>query len=182
MSLLKLCVIADTHYYDATLGVSGEAYRLRSASDQKCLAETDAVISAAFQKITESDCDAVLLAGDLTNDGERICHEKMREKLYVLQRHKRVFVTTATHDWCTAIRADLQGNVYIRMWKPYRTKNCMPFMTISALPRRAINLLRISARLLILRICRRMLFYSCSTMTKTAREKQGISRTICNGF
>lgn len=100
MKPLKLCVIADTHYYDASLGISGEAYRLRSASDQKCLAETDAIISAAFKKIADSDCDAVLLAGDLTNDGERICHEKMREKLYGLQKHKRVFVTTATHDWC----------------------------------------------------------------------------------
>lgn len=100
MPPLKLTVIADTHYYDTSLGVSGEAYRLRSASDQKCLAETDAIISAAFQKIAESDSDAVLLPGDLTNDGERICHEKMREKLYALQKHKRVFVTTATHDWC----------------------------------------------------------------------------------
>lgn len=100
MNPLKLCVIADTHYYDASLGTSGGAYRLRSASDQKCLAETDAILSAAFRKIAESDCNAVLLAGDLTNDGERICHEKMREKLYALQKHKRVFVTTATHDWC----------------------------------------------------------------------------------
>lgn len=63
MRPLKLCVIADTHYYDASLGISGEAYRLRSASDQKCLAETDAIISAAFEKIADSDCDAVLLAG-----------------------------------------------------------------------------------------------------------------------
>lgn len=100
MALLKLTVIADTHYYDDSLGTAGGAYELRSASDQKCLAETDAILSAAFQTIAESDCDAVLLAGDLTNDGERICHEKMREKLYRLQKHKQVFVTTATHDWC----------------------------------------------------------------------------------
>lgn len=100
MKPLKLCVIADTHYYDASLGTSGEAYALRSASDQKCLAETDAIISAAFRRIADSDCDAVLLAGDLTNDGERVCHEKMLEKLYELQKSKRVFVTTATHDWC----------------------------------------------------------------------------------
>ena len=43
---------------------------------------------------------AVLIAGDLSNDGERVCHEKMREKLYALQKTKPVFVTTATHDWC----------------------------------------------------------------------------------
>ncbi len=96
----RFTVLADTHYYDASLGISGEAYALRSASDQKCLAETGAIIDAAFQKIAESDTQAVLIAGDLTNDGERICHEKMLEKLYRLQRKKPVFVTTATHDWC----------------------------------------------------------------------------------
>lgn len=93
-------VLADTHYYDKSLGVTGRAYALRSASDQKCLAETDAIISAAFSEIAESETEAVLLAGDLSNNGERVCHEKMREKLYALQKKKRVFVTTATHDWC----------------------------------------------------------------------------------
>lgn len=97
---LRLTVTADTHYYDASLGVTGGAYALRSASDQKCLAETDAILSAAFSEIAASDTDAVLIAGDLTNDGERVCHEKMREKLYALQKTKPVFVTTATHDWC----------------------------------------------------------------------------------
>ncbi|MGN0570835.1 MAG: metallophosphoesterase family protein [Candidatus Fimenecus sp.] len=97
---LRLTVLADTHYYDASLGVTGNAYALRSASDQKCLAETDAILTAAFAKIAESDTNAVLIAGDLSNDGERVCHEKMREKLYVLQKTKPVFVTTATHDWC----------------------------------------------------------------------------------
>ncbi len=56
MALLKLTVIADTHYYDDSLGTAGGAYELRSASDQKCLAETDAILSAAFQTIAESDC------------------------------------------------------------------------------------------------------------------------------
>lgn len=97
---LRLTVTADTHYYDASLGITGGAYALRSASDQKCLAETDAILSAAFSEIAASDTDAVLIAGDLTNDGERVCHEKMREKLYALQKTKPVFVTTATHDWC----------------------------------------------------------------------------------
>ena len=97
---LRFTVLADTHYYDASLGVTGGAYALRSASDQKCLAETDAILTAAFSEIAASDTDAVLIAGDLSNDGERVCHEKMREKLYTLQKTKPVFVTTATHDWC----------------------------------------------------------------------------------
>lgn len=98
--ICKFTVIADTHYYDASLGTTGAAYALRSASDQKCLAETDAILDAAFQELASDDTQAVLLAGDVTNDGERVCHEKMLEKLYALAEKKPVYVTTATHDWC----------------------------------------------------------------------------------
>lgn len=97
----KLVFIADTHHYSKTLGTAGYAYKLRSESDQKCLAETSEIIDAAFKKIAESDCDAVFIAGDLTNDGERVSHEEFRAKLYELQKKKPVFVITATHDWCS---------------------------------------------------------------------------------
>lgn len=97
---LKLTVIADTHYYSRKLGYTGRAYELRSDSDQKCLAETSDIVDAAFRKIASSDTDAVLIAGDLSNDGERISHEEFREKLRELAKSKPVYVITATHDWC----------------------------------------------------------------------------------
>ena len=100
MKETKLVFIADTHHFSKTLADGGRAYYLRSGSDQKCLLETGAIIDAAFAEIANSDADAVLLAGDITNDGERVCHEEMREKLYALQKKKDVFVITATHDWC----------------------------------------------------------------------------------
>lgn len=100
MSKTVLTFIADTHYYSKTLGTEGKAYELRSDSDQKCLAETGEIIDAAFSKLSKSDCDAVLIAGDLTNDGERVCHEEFREKLRKLKETKNVYVVTATHDWC----------------------------------------------------------------------------------
>lgn len=100
MGKTKITFIADTHYYSKTLGTTGEAYRLRSESDQKCLAETAEIIDSAFMKLRESSCDAVAVVGDLSNDGERVCHEEFREKLYELRKHKKVFVVTATHDWC----------------------------------------------------------------------------------
>lgn len=99
--LLKLTVIADPHYYAPSLGISGRAYRLRSESDQKCLGESGAILDAAFNEISNSSCDAVLIAGDLTNNGEQICHEEFRQKLYQFQKKKPVFVITATHDWCS---------------------------------------------------------------------------------
>lgn len=97
---LKLTFLADTHYYSKRLGTSGRQYELRAGSDQKCLAETKEIIEAAFEEIGNSGTDAVMIAGDLTNDGERVCHEEFRELLKSLQAKKPVYVITATHDWC----------------------------------------------------------------------------------
>lgn len=100
MGKTVLTFITDTHHYSKTLGTKGEAYMLRSDSDQKCLGETGDIIDSAFEKIGNSDCDALMIIGDLTNDGERVSHEEMREKLYKLREKKKVYIVTATHDWC----------------------------------------------------------------------------------
>ena len=96
----RFVFIADTHHFSRTLSDGGEAYAYRSGSDQKCLEETGAIIDAAFEKILEDPPAAVMIAGDLSDDGERICHEEFREKLRELQKHVPVYVITATHDWC----------------------------------------------------------------------------------
>ena len=98
--MYKFTFLADLHYYSKTLGTSGRAYELRSGSDQKCLAESGAIIDAAFDHLARSDTQAVLLAGDLTNDGEMVCHRELREKLYALAEKKPVYLITNTHDWC----------------------------------------------------------------------------------
>lgn len=96
----KLTFIADTHYFSPSLCTKGRAYDLRSDSDQKCLLETGGIIDAAFSDISESDTQAVMIVGDLTNDGEIICHQEFRNKLYELKKRLPVYVVTATHDWC----------------------------------------------------------------------------------
>lgn len=96
----RFVFIADTHHFSRTLSDGGEAYAYRSESDQKCLEETGEIIDAAFEKILEDPPAAVMIAGDLSDDGERICHEEFREKLRELQKHVPVYVITATHDWC----------------------------------------------------------------------------------
>lgn len=98
--MTKLTFIADTHHYSKTLGTKGRQYELRSGSDQKCLAETGEIIDSAFDYISKSDTDAVLIAGDVTNDGEKASHLEFREKLKALAQSKKVYVITATHDWC----------------------------------------------------------------------------------
>ncbi len=101
MKETKLTFIADTHHFSKTLSDGGRQYKLRSGSDQKCLMETGDIVDAAFRQIAQSDTEAVMIVGDLTNNGERVSHEEFREKLYTLQKDKPVYVITATHDWCS---------------------------------------------------------------------------------
>lgn len=99
--MLKLAVISDVHYYSETLGNSGRAYEIRSKTDQKCLAESGAILDAALAEIAASDCDALLVAGDMSNDGEIVSHNEFREKLTAFQEKKDAYVIYATHDWCS---------------------------------------------------------------------------------
>ena len=98
--LTKFAVIADPHYYSETLGNSGKAYERRAGSDQKMLALSRGTVLAALEHIKNSDAKFLLIAGDLSNDGERASHEEMREILYEFKKIMPVYVITATHDWC----------------------------------------------------------------------------------
>ena len=51
---LKFHLITDLHHYAASLGTTGSAYEWRSQSDQKCLAETGAIIDAAVDWLLQS--------------------------------------------------------------------------------------------------------------------------------
>lgn len=98
--MTKFAVIADPHYYSEKLGNSGSAYERREGSDQKMLAKSKGTIAAALEEIKNSDAEFLLIAGDLSNDGELCSHEEIREMLYEFKKSKPVFVITATHDWC----------------------------------------------------------------------------------
>lgn len=97
----KLAVISDLHLYSKKLGVAGRAYELRSGSDQKALAESGDVIESVFRSLAASDADAVLIVGDITNDGEAASHEEFLEKCLRLKEKKPVYLITSTHDWCS---------------------------------------------------------------------------------
>ena len=101
MARFKAAFLADIHYYSPRLGTSGRAYELRSGSDQKCLAESGAVVDEAFGILADSDADCVCIAGDLTNNGERCSHDEMIAKMDALNKKKPVYAITSTHDWCS---------------------------------------------------------------------------------
>lgn len=98
---LKLTVITDTHYYSPQTGTSGKAYENALMRSQKLLGGAREVLISAFNQIAEDKTsDIVLIAGDVTNDGEEAAHIEFREMLRELQsKGKKVYVITATHDY-----------------------------------------------------------------------------------
>ena len=98
---LSFYLVTDTHYYDTSFSASGPAYERRSRTDQKCVAETAAVIDAGFAKIAaDKDTNIILIPGDLVYRGEYKSHIGFRDRLYKLKEQgKRIYLTTARHDY-----------------------------------------------------------------------------------
>ena len=102
MKNLKFYHLTDLHYYaNERIGSSGQTYKLKCDVDQKCMAESGAIVDAAFKNLCEDkEIDIVLISGDLTFDGEQQSHDALVEKLKKLKENgKRVFTTFATHDF-----------------------------------------------------------------------------------
>ncbi|MBS7360467.1 MAG: metallophosphoesterase [Oscillospiraceae bacterium] len=95
-------LVTDTHYYDSSFKRTGQAYEKRSVTDQKCVAETPAIIDAGFKQIAEDkDTNVILIPGDLVYRGEYQSHIGLRERLYKLKEQgKKIYLITARHDYC----------------------------------------------------------------------------------
>ena len=100
MSAFSFYLITDIHYYAHSLGITGKAYEARSHSDQKCLAETVPIFDAVTDKlIADPEIDTVLIAGDVTHNGQRDSHIEFEKKLRRLtDAGKKVRMITASHD------------------------------------------------------------------------------------
>jgi len=98
--LLQFYLIADLHYFENSLGAEGEAYEARSLTDQKCIAETGAIIDSAFAQIAaDTDTNIILIAGDMTFNGEAESHKSVIKKLEALRAGgKQIYMITGNHD------------------------------------------------------------------------------------
>ncbi len=104
-------LITDPHYFENSLGADGEAYDKFNLTEQKCLAETGAIIDAAFDILcADTQTQVVLIPGDLVFNGEKESHLGFIRKLEKLRAcNKRIYVTTAGHDFSdnpTAFKGD----------------------------------------------------------------------------
>ncbi len=102
MKPLKFYLITDTHYFKNSLGAYGEEYERFMDFEQKCFAETQAINEAAFDFLAGADeADIVLIAGDLSFNGEKESNEAFSKLLHDFKEKsgKRIFAVTAGHDF-----------------------------------------------------------------------------------
>lgn len=95
----KFAVFSDPHYYDRSLGITGDAFQAYLATDRKLLHLSEEILDTALGRIADEKPDFVIVSGDLTKDGERINHEKVSRKLEaLLKKVPRVVVVPGNHD------------------------------------------------------------------------------------
>lgn len=101
MKEAKFYLITDTHYFKNSLGAKGGGYDKMMRYEQKCFAETQCINESVFEFLGSSrEADTVLIAGDLSFNGEKESHLEFIKLLRELQnKGKRVFVITAGHDY-----------------------------------------------------------------------------------
>ncbi len=101
MNDLKFYLITDTHFFKNSLGARGDAYDDFMRFEQKCFAETQSINISVFDWLKNADeADNVLIAGDLTFNGEKESHLEFIKLLNELKASgKNVYVVTADHDF-----------------------------------------------------------------------------------
>lgn len=95
----KMAIVADPHYYDPSLGTTSEDFQKALAGDRKMFVECKSINDAAIAMIKNEDVDFVVVAGDLTKDGEKINHEKFAAYCAEIEASgKKVYVVPGNHD------------------------------------------------------------------------------------
>lgn len=113
---MKFAVLSDIHYISPGVIMNDEKARIASA------VSTQALYDAAGR----DDIDTILIHGDLTDRGDKPSHLGLIEILRdIKSKGKRVYVTTATHDFChhrafTRKRGDTSAEFVLQPWNlPY---------------------------------------------------------------
>lgn len=101
MENLKFYLITDPHYFKNSIGARGKEYDEFMRFEQKCFAETEAINRSVFDYLKKADeADIVLIAGDLSFNGEKESHLEFIKLLNELKTAgKKVYVITADHDF-----------------------------------------------------------------------------------
>ena len=96
----NIMVISDVHYFDPSLLINdGSAFQTYLAHDRKLLTESKAITQSVIASIKSQNPDILLIPGDLTKDGEQVCHENLKAMLDELRNEGiEVLVINGNHD------------------------------------------------------------------------------------
>lgn len=96
---LQFIVISDLHYLSEKIGIDQAAYKHTLYTETKLSDVSRFIIDAYIEKLTNEASQIIIVTGDLTNNGEKICHQEVIQKLNKLRNAgKRVFVIPGNHD------------------------------------------------------------------------------------
>lgn len=96
-------LLTDTHYVSKQNWVEGGPFTRRERGDQIALKLSPEILDTFIEMILADDTvDTVLFTGDNVDDGDMNSHVEFRARLEKLTAAgKKVYVTTATHDYCS---------------------------------------------------------------------------------
>lgn len=99
-SSLRFAVLSDLHIYDTSLGSSGTAFESYLSADRKMLLQSREILeSMVASLLAVAGLQMVIIPGDLTKDGERVCHELVIHLLQPLRAAGiAVYVVPGNHD------------------------------------------------------------------------------------
>lgn len=129
MKPFKFFVITDTHYFAKSLSASGKPYEEFMDFEQKCFAETPYINDAVFDYLAkQTETDTIIIAGDLSFNGEKASHEEFSQLLKKVQdAGKDIYVVTAGHDiepnpfeYTSEGRHHIEGVKFFDLYEYYR--------------------------------------------------------------
>lgn len=83
---IKIAHLSDLHYFSKSLWSDCEDFTIAENSDRKMFKESGAIIDKALAEIVAYQPDLVLVSGDLTKDGELICHTEVHDKIVAARK------------------------------------------------------------------------------------------------
>lgn len=114
---ITIAIISDIHLYDPALGTTDPAFEAYLESqDNKLEAQSEAIFKSALNILLNSDAQVILIAGDLTNNGEYVNHQRVASYLgRLVDAGKQVFVINGNHDIFNPNACSYSGNTATRV-------------------------------------------------------------------
>ena len=102
---LRISIMSDTHVLPTTLIAENDAYTRAMHSDRKLFTQSQGIFDEAINLVKKNDSEIIMIAGDLTKDGEKQSHEYVSQKLEKWKQEREAqgkkaayFVIPGNHD------------------------------------------------------------------------------------